>query len=164
MGTFGVSGFSRATQFKSVAIVAALFLVASLTACRTPVTMVSQVYPAANEVPKGWTIIAPAAGATNSVRVTFTEPLDHGLLLSALGVLGPDGKPMIGDVDVAPGELLWSFTPKGAWPAGDYQLIVSATLEDLAGNRIGRAFEGDQSERSARSAEPEKTLIPFSVR
>ena len=35
---------------------------------------------------------------------------------------------------------------------------------DVAGNRIGRAFEVDQFDRTDRSAEPEKTLIPFSVR
>jgi hypothetical protein len=37
-------------------------------------------------------------------------------------------------------------------------------LEDLAGNRIGRAFEVDRFERSDTSAEPERTHIPFTVR
>jgi hypothetical protein len=36
-------------------------------------------------------------------------------------------------------------------------------LEDLAGNRIGRAFEVDQFDRSDRSPEPERTAIPFMV-
>jgi len=36
-------------------------------------------------------------------------------------------------------------------------------LEDLAGNRIGRAFEVDQFDRTDKSAEPEKTLIPFLI-
>jgi hypothetical protein len=114
--------------------------------------------------PKAWTIAAPAAGATNSLRVTFPEPLDHGLLLRALGVIGPDGKSLPGDVTVGPGELMWTFTPKAAWRAGDYQLVAFAMLEDLAGNRIGRAFEVDQFDRADRTPEPEKTLIPFSIR
>jgi len=114
--------------------------------------------------PKTWTIMPPSAGSTNSLRVTFPEPLDHGLLLRALGVLAPDGSPLPGDVIVGEGELLWMFTPKGAWPAGRYSLVAFASLEDLAGNRIGRAFEVDRFERSDHSAEPEKTLIPFSVR
>ena len=114
--------------------------------------------------PKAWTIATPAAGATNSLRVTFPEPLDHGLLLRALGVLAPDGAPMPGDVFVGEGELMWMFTPKAAWPAGAYHLVAFASLEDLAGNRIGRPFEVDQFDRSDRSTEPEKTLIPFSVR
>ena len=113
--------------------------------------------------PKSWTIATPAAGSTNSLRVTFPEPLDHGLLLRALGVIGPDGKSMPGDVTVALSELMWTFTPKGAWQGGNYQLVAFAMLEDLAGNRIGRAFEVDQFDRSDRSPEPEKTLIPFSI-
>jgi hypothetical protein len=114
--------------------------------------------------PKTWTIAAPAAGATNALRVIFPEPLDHGLLLRALGVLAPDGQPVAGDVHVGQGELMWQFTPKEAWKGGNYNLVALAMLEDLAGNRIGRAFEVDQFDRSDRSAEPEKTLIPFTVR
>ena len=95
--------------------------------------------------------------------MTFPEPLDHGLLLRALGVIGPDGKSLPGDVTVALSELMWTFTPKGAWQGGNYQLVALAMLEDLAGNRIGRAFEVDQFDRSDRSPEPEKTLIPFSI-
>lgn len=114
--------------------------------------------------PKTWTIATPAAGATNSLRVTFPEPLDHGLLLRALGVLASDGTSMPGDVHVGQGELMWQFTPREAWKAGNYNLVAFAMLEDMAGNRIGRAFEVDQFDRSDRSAEPEKTLIPFVVR
>ncbi|MEP6917985.1 MAG: hypothetical protein ABJC89_20225 [Acidobacteriota bacterium] len=33
------------------------------------------------------------------------------------------------------------FTPRDAWQSGGYTLIVLPILEDLAGNRIGRAFE-----------------------
>ena len=64
----------------------------------------------------------------------------------------------------------WQRTPAqagvqaGAWQAGHYNLVAFAMLEDLAGNRIGRPFEVDQFDRSDHSAEPEKTLIPFSVR
>ncbi len=90
--------------------------------------------------------------------------MDHGLLLRALGVLSPDGTALPGDVYVDTGELVWAFTPKQAWPPGNYHLVAYAMLEDLAGNRIDRAFEVDQFDRSDRSAEPEKTLIPFTVR
>jgi hypothetical protein len=114
--------------------------------------------------PKTWTITPPAAGATNALRVVFPEPLDHGLLLRALGVLNLDGTSLSGDVHVGQGELVWQFTPREAWKAGAYNLVAFASLEDLAGNRIGRAFEVDQFDRTDKSAEPEKTLIPFTVR
>jgi hypothetical protein len=114
--------------------------------------------------PRTWTITPPAAGATNSLRIMFPEPLDHGLLLRMLGVLAPDGKPLPGDVHVGKGEATWQFTPREAWTAGAYNLVAFAALEDLAGNRIGRAFEVDQFDRADSSAEPERTLIPFIVR
>ena len=65
----------------------------------------------------------PAAGATNAVRVAFPAPLEAGLL-PALGVLTPDGTPLPGAVFVGQNGLSWQFTPKAAWPAGDYHLAA----------------------------------------
>jgi len=114
--------------------------------------------------PGTWTIAAPAAGTDAPLTIAFPEPLDHGLLLRALGVLSPAGKPLEGEVTVGAGELTWSFAPAEPWPAGAYNIVAFAMLEDLAGNRIGRAFEVDRFDRADKSAEPEKTLIPFAVR
>lgn len=111
-----------------------------------------------------WQIQAPAAGTRTPLTVAFPEPLDHGLLLRALGVQGPDGAAMGGDILVGRGELTWSFTPKDFWKAGTHHMVAFGMLEDLAGNRIGRAFEVDQFDRSDRSSEPERTLILFQVR
>jgi len=114
--------------------------------------------------PKTWKIAPPASGTRAALTVAFPEPLDHGLLLRALGVLSPDGKPLPGTVTVGTHELTWSFTPQSPWTAGAYNIVAFAMLEDLAGNRIGRAFEVDQFDRTDKSTEPEKTLIPFSIR
>jgi hypothetical protein len=111
-----------------------------------------------------WQIQAPAVGTRAPLIVAFPEPLDHGLLLRALGVQDPEGKPLGGDITVAAGEVAWSFTPKEFWKAGTHHIVAFGMLEDLAGNRIGRAFEVDQFDRSDKSAEPEKTLIPFLIR
>ena len=40
---------------------------------------------------KSWRCAAPDAGTRDPLVVTFPEPLDHGLLLRALGVTGGDG-------------------------------------------------------------------------
>ena len=114
--------------------------------------------------PESWQVQAPAAGSRNPLTVAFPEPLDHGLLLRALGVLSPDGKPISGNVAVGTNELTWSFTPQSPWLAGAHNIVAFAMLEDLAGNRIGRAFEVDQFDRTDKSSEPEKTLIPFTIR
>lgn len=114
--------------------------------------------------PKAWKIFPPAADAVAALRIVFPEPLDHGLLLRALGVLGINRRPMEGEVTVGANELEWSFTPDDPWKPGTYNIVAFASLEDLAGNRIGRAFEVDQFDRTDSSAEPERTLIPFVVR
>jgi hypothetical protein len=111
-----------------------------------------------------WSIQPPAAGTRDPLTVAFPEPLDRGLLLRAMGVQGPGPAPIFGEIAITDAERAWSFTPREAWRAGTYQLIVLGILEDLAGNRIGRAFEVDQFDRSDQSSEPEKTLIPFLVR
>ena len=111
-----------------------------------------------------WRLMPPPAGTREPLRVEFDGPLDHGLLLRALGVTGSDGKFLDGDVKVEAGESRWSFTPSTAWTAGVYHLTALAMLEDLAGNRIGRAFEVDNFNRTDASPEPERTSIAFTVR
>lgn len=113
--------------------------------------------------PKSWKIQSPAAGSREPLVVEFPEALDHGLLLRALGVAA-GGTSVRGDVLVDAREKRWSFTPSEAWKPLGYDIVAFAMLEDLAGNRIGRPFEVDQFDRTDRSAEPEKTLIPFVVK
>ena len=111
-----------------------------------------------------WKMTTPASGTRDPLIVDFPEPLDHGLLLRALGVQADDGKPLSGQVSTANGETRWSWSPLEPWSRGAYRLVAFAMLEDLAGNRIGRAFEVDQFSRSDASSEPEKTTVPFSVK
>ena len=111
-----------------------------------------------------WKMTTPAVGTRDALVVTFDESLDHGLLLRALGVTGADGKFIDGDVKIEASESRWSFTPRTAWTRGTYQLTALAMLEDLAGNRIGRAFEVDTFDRADPSPEPERTNVPFVVR
>ncbi len=109
-----------------------------------------------------WKVAAPAAGTRDSLAVTFPTPLDHGLLKRALGV-ARDGSPLTGEIAIEPGETRWLFTPRDPWREGAYQLVALSFLEDLAGNRIGRAFEVDQFERTDSSPEPERITLPFRV-
>jgi hypothetical protein len=114
--------------------------------------------------PARWEIRPPMAGGRAPLVVTFPEPLDHGLLVRALGVSTAAGAPVTGDAAIDNGETRWSFTPREAWVTGDYRLIVLTILEDQAGNRIGRAFEIDQFDRVDHSAQPESMTIPFHVK
>ena len=55
------------------------------------------------------------------------------------------------------------MTPSADWTPGRYELIALSILEDLAGNRIGRAFEIETFERVDKTLEPASTLIPFEL-
>ena len=107
-----------------------------------------------------WKLERPAAGTREPLVVSFPDPLDHGLLRRALGV-ALAGKPLEGAVSIEAAETRWSFTPRDPWTAGEYQLVALEFLEDLAGNRIGRAFEVDNFERSDITSEPQRSTLAF---
>ena len=88
-----------------------------------------------------WRLVAPTAGTRDPLVVSFPEPLDHALLHRALLVTTDRGLVIGGDVTVEAAETKWVFTPHDAWGSLAYRLAPLSTLEDPAGNRVGRAFE-----------------------
>ena len=112
--------------------------------------------------PATWRIQRPSAGGRDGVVVTFPRSLDHGILMRALGVRR-GGESVEGDVVVDQAETRWTFTPKQPWRAGSYDLLALETLEDVAGNQIGRAFEVDNFDTVDKSPNPKSILIPFRV-
>jgi hypothetical protein len=112
---------------------------------------------------KTWRVEAPRAGTRDPLSVMFPEPLDHGLLLRALGVADAVGSPVEGERRVESGEKRWTFTPGEPWRPGEYFLMALTILEDMAGNRIGRAFEVDTFDRANESAELETVSVPFQI-
>ncbi len=110
-----------------------------------------------------WRIEPPPAGSRNALVVTFPRPLDHGLLMRAIGVTRGD-IPVAGDIAIEQGETRWMFTPHDPWRAGPHNLLALDILEDVAGNQIGRAFEVDNFETVDKSPNPQRIMIPFTVR
>lgn len=113
--------------------------------------------------PASWRIEAPAAGTRAGVIVTFPKPLDHGLLMRALGVR-LNGQPVDGDIVIERGETRWTFTPSHPWRAGAYQLLALDILEDPAGNQIGRAFEVENTRAVDKGPDPKTITRPFRVK
>ena len=113
--------------------------------------------------PKTWRVDVPGRGTRDPLMITFPEPLDHGLLLRAVGVSTAGGAAVDGESRTHSNETRWAFTPRGAWRGGGYQIVVLTILEDLAGNRIGRAFEVDRFDRADKQ-ETESISLPFHVR
>ncbi|MGH9940424.1 MAG: Ig-like domain-containing protein, partial [Blastocatellia bacterium] len=93
--------------------------------------------------PARWKIHSPQAGARQPLAVIFPEPMDHALAQRVIRVITESGEPVEGKVLLEDQERRWIFTPDTIWRHGRYQLIIQTTLEDLAGNNIGKPFEVD---------------------
>lgn len=85
-----------------------------------------------------WKINTPRAGSRDALRVEFTDSMDHALALRMIRVENVDG-----DSQLSAQEKIWSFTPDKPWSPGKHRLLVQTTIEDLAGNNVGKPFEVD---------------------
>jgi hypothetical protein len=110
-----------------------------------------------------WRLVPPRAGTRDPLAVTFPEPLDQGLLQRALAVADSRGRRLEGESSIEAHETRWLFTPAAAWRSGDYFLQALTVLEDMAGNRIGRAFEVDEFSRADESAKQETVAVQFRI-
>jgi len=116
--------------------------------------------------PADWRLEPPTAGTRDPLMVRFPRPLDHALLNRALRVTGSQGARIDGDRHVDEAETRWRFTPRDVWRTGDYLLVAAPTLEDVAGNRIGRPFEDSMLHRTSGpgALKTSGAVLPFSVR
>jgi hypothetical protein len=109
-----------------------------------------------------WKIEPPAVKTRQPLVVNFPRPLDHALLLSKVHVLNASNRLVAGDVAVSDEEREWAFTPAEPWSGSGYALEIDTVLEDVAGNRIGRAFELEAGETEKQNG-PEKIRIPVTL-
>ena len=112
--------------------------------------------------PAAWRLDLPSSDTRDPLAVRFPVPLDYGLLQSALRVATGGGRPLAGEIRVEQGETRWTFTPRAPWRPGEYRLVAAATLEDVAGNRIGRPFEVDAAEDRG-SERARGAAVPFRI-
>lgn len=113
--------------------------------------------------PKKWRMTAPAAETTQPLTAVFEEPLDRAMLQRLL-VLNAAQQVVAGEVTVDDEETRWRFQPKQPWPSGSYNLQVKTTLEDLAGNSIGRPFEVDVFRTVEKQAVAPTISLSFEVK
>ena len=85
--------------------------------------------------------------------------MDHALASSLLGIDGVSGQ-----VDLDDQERLWRFTPEQPWNPGSYNLTLDTAVEDLAGHRIGRAFDVEVNGKAQPKMPREVRRIPFRVK
>ena len=117
--------------------------------------------------PKAWQLDPPKAGTTDPLFIRLLESLDAALLQRFIDVVDSRGQLVQGKVTIEEDERVWIFRPDQPWTAGKHSLEILKTLEDLAGNKIGRAFETDRVEQpAAATSGPEASLtytLPFTI-
>lgn len=116
--------------------------------------------------PKRWRVTPPRAGTRDALSVAFDEPLDQALALRLIGVVqGTEGKIKVaGEASLADHERTWRFVPDQPWRSGPHQLRVATTIEDLAGNNIGKTFDVDLASGAPRQLASERVSVAFEVK
>jgi hypothetical protein len=88
-------------------------------------------------------------------------PLDHAIALRAIGITSAGGAEVDGEVSMDVTHTRWQLVPREPWRAGTYSVLALDTLEDPAGNRIGRAFE--VAPGGAGAVTPPRLTRPFKI-
>ena len=110
-----------------------------------------------------WKIEPPTALSEDPLVVRLGESLDHSLLERVVAVQTQAGETVDGEIEASDNETCWRFVPREPWKAGEYRLVAQTTLEDLAGNSIGKAFEVDELRPIEQTIRTETVSIPFTI-
>jgi hypothetical protein len=114
--------------------------------------------------PEKWSIAAPSSESTNALVLAFSDPMDQALALRMIWIADSAGKALAGARRLGEFEKSWVFEPAQRWQPGTYRVMVQNTIEDLAGNNVGKPFEVDLAEGN-RPRDPARTIaLPFEIR
>jgi len=113
--------------------------------------------------PKNWLVARPLAATCGPLALTFPEALDRALLESGLNLVDARDQPVLGRAEVDPDQRRWRLTPDRPWVAGEYQILIDADLEDLAGNSIRRPFEVDVQRDTPARPEPKTVRLRVAI-
>jgi hypothetical protein len=113
--------------------------------------------------PGQWRVTVPKAGTMGPLIVDFPKPMNYVLLQRMLRV--SNGREnLAGRIEIERQETRWQFSPREAWKAGNYRIVVDTRIEDLAGNRIWQPFDMDVFERVTEHLTSSTVTIPFTAR
>jgi len=113
--------------------------------------------------PSQWSLQLPASGTQNPLVILFPEPMDNALTQRVIHITDASGKTVAGQIALTDQERRWSFQPLGPWKRGQHQLVVQTTIEDLAGNNIGKPFDVDLFEGIQRRLTNTTVKLPLPI-
>lgn len=111
-----------------------------------------------------WKIQSPKPNTREPLVLVFPEPMDHALAQRMIRVTFESGKMLEGKRILEDQERRWTFTPTATWHPGEYKLAIQTTIEDLAGNNIGKPFDVDLFEVDRREIDTSTVYLKFVVR
>jgi hypothetical protein len=111
----------------------------------------------------GWKVTAPKPTTAEPLTVDFGKSVDHALALRLIEVVR-EGRTIHGKKAMTQNERVWQLTPHEPWKTGPYYLTVQTTIEDLAGNNIGKPFEVDLFDGVQRRLTNSVVKISFEIR
>ena len=114
--------------------------------------------------PRHWKLQSPQRGSTNPLVISFPESMDHALARRMIRVVTAPGELVPGQTMLTDLERRWSFTPAQPWNTGPHTVLVQTTIEDLAGNNIGKAFEVDLFDGVQRRLTNSTVRLPFEIK
>jgi hypothetical protein len=113
--------------------------------------------------PATWKIEPPRRGTRDALAVSFPEPMDQALARRMIRVTRASGEPVEGEPALDEEERRWTFVPARPWRRGPYRLVIQTTIEDLAGNNIGKPFDVDLFESVQRRVVNSSVTLPFEI-
>ncbi len=114
--------------------------------------------------PQRWSYQAPPIRTREPLAIDLADPMDSALALRMLHVVDEAGRAVPGQPFLTDRERVWKFLPQHSWKAGHYSLVVETTIEDLAGNNIGKPFEVDVFDGVSKRLERKTVKLPFELR
>lgn len=112
---------------------------------------------------ENWKIQPPMGGTREPLIVQFDRPMDYALARRLIGVSDLEGRQIPCESSLEDNETRLLLSPVNDWEAGELILWAVTTLEDLAGNNIGKPFEVDVVETGGRRIEAETVRRRFEI-
>lgn len=92
--------------------------------------------------PAQWKLHTPKAGTRDPLVIAFSESLDYFVAENHIQIQLA-GKTVAAEIRIDDRTRIAQFIPEKTWQPGAYQVLISASLEDLAGNNLDHVFDRD---------------------